>query len=66
LAGDAPYDLAMSDLERGALAAVRGDMSSAEELLAVAEKRLRDAEVVLDPDDAFELAWIREALGEAT
>jgi tetratricopeptide (TPR) repeat protein len=64
LSGDAPYDLAMGDLERGALAAVQGDRSTAAELLATAEKRLRDAGIVLDPDDAFELAWVRDALGE--
>ena len=59
-----PHDLAMTELERAAIAAAQGDSSIAGDLLAAAEERLREAALVLDPDDDFEVACLRELLAE--
>jgi tetratricopeptide (TPR) repeat protein len=66
LCGDEPYDVAMTDLERAALEASGGRREKAEELLAAAEETLSGAGIVLDPDDAFEVEWLREALHKAS
>jgi tetratricopeptide (TPR) repeat protein len=59
---DDPYDTAMTHLNHAALAFVRGDRERAADLLRLAESTLDDAGIVLDPDDAFEVDWLRERL----
>jgi hypothetical protein len=58
-----PYDVAMQHLERAALAFTRGDPARTAELLDAAESTLVEAGIVLDPDDAFEVGWLRAQLG---
>ena len=53
------YDAAMTSLNEATLAHVRGDDSAASRLLDDAAERLRAAGIELDPDDAFEVAWLR-------
>ena len=57
-----PYDVAMSDLNQAALAFAAGRRDEAAELLRRAESRLDDAGIALDPDDRFEVDWLRERL----
>jgi len=60
--GQNPYDVAMSDLNTGALAVADGDRAAARELLSRAEQTLAEAGIVLDPDDQSEVDWLRERL----
>jgi tetratricopeptide (TPR) repeat protein len=62
---DDPYDAAMTELNGAALAVVRGDPGSADELLSRAQIRLAAASIVLDPDDAAEVEWLRNRLARA-
>lgn len=57
---DDPYDLAMGNLNEAALAFGHGDPFRAADLLRRTESTLRDAGIVLDPDDAYEVDWLRE------
>lgn len=57
------YEAAMSSLNEAALAHVRGDDAEAVRLLGEADERLREAGIELDPDDAFEVAWLRARVG---
>ena len=57
-----PYDLAMRALDEAALVVAHGDAERARPLLDEAERTLADAGIALDPDDAFELQSLREAL----
>jgi tetratricopeptide (TPR) repeat protein len=59
-----PYDQAMARLNRAAVAFARGDRASAKELLATVEPTLEAAGIVLDPDDAYEVEWLRGELTE--
>lgn len=54
-----PYDAAMTRLNRAALSFARGDHAGARELLRDVEARLAAAGIVLDPDDAYEVEWLR-------
>jgi tetratricopeptide (TPR) repeat protein len=63
LCGDEPYDVAMIDLESAALAAVRGDFERVSALLGRAAETLRRAGIVLDPDDASEVGWLKSQIG---
>jgi tetratricopeptide (TPR) repeat protein len=63
LCSDEPYDVAMTDLERAALSTVRGDVEEAAELIGRAEETLRQARIVLDPDDASEVRWLKGETG---
>jgi len=57
-----PYDTAMTHLNDAALAFQRGNQPRASELLARTGSTLDAAGIVLDPDDAFEVDWLRERL----
>lgn len=59
---DDPYDAAMTDLNNAAIAVLRGDRRRAGELLGHAESTLEGGGIVLDPDDAYEVGWLREQL----
>lgn len=59
---DDPYEAAMANLNQAALAFARGDRMRAAELLREMRSTLDGAGVVLDPDDAFEVAWLSERL----
>ena len=63
--GNDPYQIAMTNLSEAALAAARGQNQPAAEMLNKAQATLADAGIVLDPDDAFEVSWLREKLGSA-
>jgi hypothetical protein len=54
----------MTDLNRAAIGFARGDREHARELLGGVEARLSGAGIVLDPDDAYEVGWLRAALHE--
>jgi tetratricopeptide (TPR) repeat protein len=56
---DDPYERAMEALNRAALACRRGDDTVARELLDEADETLAEAGITLDPDDAFEVDWLR-------
>ncbi len=58
-----PYDAALVQLDLASLALARRDRDRAAELLGRAESITKEGEVVLDPDDALELRWLREQLG---
>jgi hypothetical protein len=58
-----PYDAAMGELNQAALAVVRGNRQRAAGLLGRAQAMLDSAGIVLDPDDAFEVGWLRDRLG---
>jgi tetratricopeptide (TPR) repeat protein len=60
---DDPYEAAMTHLNHAALAFARGDRERVAELLLRTQSTLDGAEVVLDPDDAFEVAWLHDQLG---
>ncbi|TMC48428.1 MAG: hypothetical protein E6J14_11795 [Chloroflexi bacterium] len=60
---DDPYERAMTDLNRAALAFASGDRELATELLRRMQATLDRAGVVLDPDDAFEANWLYNAIG---
>jgi hypothetical protein len=53
----------MIDLESAALAAVRGDFERVSALLGRAAETLRRAGIVLDPDDASEVRWLKSQIG---
>jgi tetratricopeptide (TPR) repeat protein len=57
-----PYEAAMTDLNKAALAFVRGDRRRASELLDRTQSTLDGVGIVLDPDDAFEVDWLRQEL----
>jgi tetratricopeptide (TPR) repeat protein len=59
---DDPYDTAMTHLNQAALAFARGDRERAADLLERMQSTLDEAGVVLDPDDGFEVDWLRERL----
>jgi tetratricopeptide (TPR) repeat protein len=58
-----PYEAAMTHLNHAALAVARGDRGGAAELLGRMQATLDGAGIVLDPDDAFEVDWLRDQLG---
>jgi tetratricopeptide (TPR) repeat protein len=58
-----PYDAAMGHLNQAALAVARGDRDRAAGMLRRAQATLDEAGIVLDPDDAFEVGWLRDQLG---
>jgi len=57
-----PYERAMDALNEAALAFAHGDPVAAEAPLRVAEETLAAAGIVLDPDDRFELEWLRDRI----
>jgi hypothetical protein len=59
-----PYDTAMEALNDAALAHHRGNRARAASLLAEVERTLDDAGISLDPDDRFEVDWLRDRLAE--
>jgi tetratricopeptide (TPR) repeat protein len=59
---DNPYDNAMTELNGAALAFAAGRRDEAAHLLARAESTLADAGIALDPDDRYEVDWLRERL----
>ena len=59
---DDPYDTAMTHLNHAALAFQRGEQERAKDELDLTERTLSNAGIVLDPDDAFEVEWLRERL----
>jgi tetratricopeptide (TPR) repeat protein len=59
---DDPYEAAMTHLNHAALAFSRGDPERAAELLRAMQSTLDGAEIVLDPDDAFEVDRLRERI----
>jgi tetratricopeptide (TPR) repeat protein len=59
---DDPYEAAMGHLNQAALAVARGDRQGAAELLGHMQATLEGAGIVLDPDDAFEVGWLRGQL----
>jgi tetratricopeptide (TPR) repeat protein len=61
--GNDPYQSAMTFLSDAALAVARGQRQGAAELLDRTQSTLEEAGIVLDPDDAFEVRWLREQLG---
>jgi hypothetical protein len=58
----APYDLAMEHLNRAAIANCEGKSEEAKEGLGRTEATLAEVGIVLDPDDRFELDWLRARL----
>ena len=58
-----PYEAAMGQLNQAALAVARGDHQRAAGLLGRTQAILEGAGIVLDPDDAFEVDWLRGQLG---
>ncbi|HEU0248656.1 MAG TPA: hypothetical protein VFR38_16390 [Gaiellaceae bacterium] len=63
---DDPYEEAMTHLNQAALAFARGEREPAGELLRRTESTLKGAGIVLDPDDAFEVDWLRDQLGKSS
>jgi len=59
---DDPYEAAMTQLNDAALALARGEAQHATELLRRMQAELDRAEIVLDPDDAFEVLWLQDRL----
>ena len=60
---DDPYEAAMTHLNQAALAVARGHCEPAGELLLRAQATLEGAGIVLDPDDAYEVNWLRDQIG---
>jgi tetratricopeptide (TPR) repeat protein len=60
---DDPYDEAMTDLNRAAISFARGERGRARALVRDVEATLAGAEIVLDPDDAYEVEWLRSRTG---
>ena len=56
------YDVAMSVLNEAALAFAGGRREQAAELVESAEAALAEAGIALDPDDEFEVEWLRARL----
>jgi tetratricopeptide (TPR) repeat protein len=61
-----PYEAAMTHLNQAALAVARGDHERAVELLRRTRSTLDGAGIVLDPDDAFEVDWLRDQLDHSS
>lgn len=59
---DDRYEAAMTHLNHAALAFARCDRERAAELLLRTQSTLDGAGIVLDPDDAFEVEWLRDQL----
>ncbi|TMQ58738.1 MAG: hypothetical protein E6K76_06870 [Candidatus Eisenbacteria bacterium] len=57
-----PYDRAMELLNGAALAYHRGETERTADRVAEVESTLNRAGIVLDPDDRFEVDWLREQL----
>ena len=62
---DDPYEAAMTHLNQACLAFARGEHEPAAELLRRTQSTLDGAGIVLDPDDAFEVKWLRERVGSS-
>ena len=62
---DSPVDAAMTHLNQAALAYARGERERAQQQLGLVQPALDQVGMRLDPDDAFEVNWLRERL-EAT
>ena len=60
--GHNPYDVAMTTLNEAAVALAEGDRRGAAELLGRTQSALERAGIVLDPDDAYEVDWLRGQL----
>lgn len=56
------YETAMTHLNQAALAFAQGDGHNAATLLQRMQSALDSAAIVLDPDDAFEVGWLRSNL----
>jgi tetratricopeptide (TPR) repeat protein len=65
-ASDDAYSVAMTHLNRAAVAFARGENDRAETLLADAESILGETGPYPAPDDRFELDWLRGQLAEAS
>ncbi|MDQ2968440.1 MAG: hypothetical protein M3R37_09005 [Actinomycetota bacterium] len=63
---DDPYEAAMTHLNHAALAFARGDRERAAELLRRVQSTLDGVGIVLDPDDAFEVDWLRDRLSSSS
>ena len=61
-ARDDPYEAAMTGLNQAAISFARGDRDQAAALLEHTQATLDEAAIVLDPDDAFEVKWLRDNL----
>ena len=61
-ARDDPYEAAMTGLNQAAISFARGDRDQAAALLEHTQATLDEAAIVLDPDDAFEVTWLRDNL----
>jgi tetratricopeptide (TPR) repeat protein len=57
-----PYERAMEALNQAAVSWRRGDADRAGELLDDVGATLAEAGITLDPDDAFEVGWLRDRL----
>jgi tetratricopeptide (TPR) repeat protein len=60
-----PYDRAMLQLNRAALACFRKDLGPARQFINQTKSTLEAAGIVLDPDDAFEVSWLEEQLAKS-
>jgi hypothetical protein len=63
---DDPYEAAMTHLNHAALAFARGEPDRASELLGRMQSILDGAGIVLDPDDDFEVNWLRGRLDSSS
>ncbi len=61
---DDPYEAAMTHLSLAALAVARGEHGRATDLLQRTQSTLDRAGIVLDPDDAFEVKWLGDQVGD--
>jgi uncharacterized protein with ATP-grasp and redox domains len=61
-----PYEAAMTHLNQAALAVAHGERERAAELLRRTQSTLDGAGIVLDPDDAFEVEWLRDQLDHSS
>jgi tetratricopeptide (TPR) repeat protein len=59
---DDPYEAAMTTMSQAAVAVARAERERAADLLERTQSALDRAGIVLDPDDAFEITWIRDRL----
>ena len=58
-AANAAHHRPWVELDRAAIAAARGDADEAQARLAAGEVRLAEAGLTQDPDDQYELDWLR-------
>jgi non-specific serine/threonine protein kinase len=63
---DDPYEAAMTHLSQAAMALARGERERAADLLARTQSTLDGTGIVLDPDDAFEVEWLKDRLNTST